>query len=160
MKLKVLTVIAALACGALHAQTVEVKDAWARASVPGQKATGAFMKITARDGARLVAVSSPAAGVAEVHEMKMEGDVMRMRAVQGGLDLPAGKTVELKPGGYHVMLMDLKTTLPKDSTLPLTLVFKDAKGVESKVELKVPVAAVAPAGKTDGKAAMDAHKHQ
>lgn len=160
MKLKVLTVIAALACGTLYAQTVEVQDAWARASVPGQKATGAFMKITARDGARLVAVSSPAAGVAEVHEMKMEGDVMRMRAVQGGLDLPAGKTVELKPGGYHVMLMDLKTTLPKDSTLPLTLVFKDAKGVESKVELKVPVAAVAPAGKTDGKAAMDAHKHQ
>ena len=97
------------------------------------------MKITAKDNAKLVAASTPVAGVTEVHEMKMDGDVMKMRAVEGGLELPAGKTVELKPGGYHVMLMDLKAALPKDSTIPLTLVFKDAKGVESKVELKVPV---------------------
>lgn len=129
-----------LATAALCAQTVEVKDAWVRTSVPGQKATGAFMKITAKDGARLVAASSPVAGVAEVHEMKMEGNVMKMRAVEGGLELPAGKTVELKPGGYHVMLMDLKSALPKEGTVPLTLVFKDAKGVESRVELKLPVA--------------------
>jgi copper(I)-binding protein len=73
------------------------------------------MSITAKDGARLVGASSPVAGVAEVHEMKMDGDVMKMRAVEGGLELPAGKTVELKPGGYHVMLMDLKAPLPKDS---------------------------------------------
>ena len=139
MNLKVLGAVLALACSTLHAQTVEVKDAWVRTSVQGQKATGAFMKITAKDGAKLVSASSPVAGVAEVHEMKMEGDIMKMRAVQSGLDLPAGKTVELKPGGYHVMLMDLKAALPKDSTIPLTLVFKDAKGVESKVELKVPV---------------------
>jgi hypothetical protein len=133
-----------------------------RTSVQGQKATGAFMKITAKDGSKLVSASSPAAGVTEVHEMKMEGDVMKMRAVVGGLDLPAGKTVELKSGGYHVMLMDLKAALPKDSTVPLTLVFKDAKGVESKVELKVPVAAVAPgapAGKAGDKPAMDHSKH-
>jgi copper(I)-binding protein len=158
MKLKAITAILAMACGSLYAQSVEVKDAWVRTSVPGQKATGAFMKITAKDGAKLVAVSSPAAGVAEVHEMKMEGDVMKMRAVQGGLDLPAGKTVELKPGGYHVMLMDLKAPLPKDSTLPLTLVFKDAKGVESKVELKVPVSTMAPgaaAAKAGDMPAMD-----
>ena len=127
-----------------QAQTVEVKDAWIRTSVPGQKATGAFMKITAKDGARLVSVASPVAGVAEVHEMKMDGGVMTMRAVNGGLELPAGKTVELKPGGFHVMLMDLKAALPKESTVPLTLFFKDAKGVESKLELKVPVA-TAPA---------------
>ncbi len=135
--------IAALAtslCFSAFAQSVDVKDAWVRTSVPGQKATGAFMKITARDGARLVSASSAAAGVTEVHEMKMDGNVMKMRAVEGGLELPAGKTVELKPGGYHLMLMDLKAALPKDSTVPLTLVFKDAKGVESKVELKVPVA--------------------
>ena len=158
MKLKALTVIAALACGTLYAQTVEVRDAWVRASVPGQKATGAFMKITAREDAKLVASSSPVAGVTEVHEMKMEGDVMKMRAVPA-LDLPAGKTVELKSGGYHLMLMDLKTTLAKNSTVALTLVFKDARGVQSKVELKVPVAAVAPGGKADDKAAMDGHKH-
>ena len=139
IKLKALGAVLALVGGTLHAQTVEVKDAWVRTSVQGQKATGAFMKITAKDNTKLVSVSTPVAGVAEVHEMKMEGDVMKMRAVQGGLDLPAGKAVELSPGGYHVMLMDLKAALPKDSTIPMTLVFKDAKGVESKLELKVPV---------------------
>ena len=143
MKFKLLFVGAALlsaAVGIVQAQTVEIKDAWIRTSVPGQKATGAFMKITAKEGTRLVSVASPVAGVAEVHEMKMDGGVMTMRAVTGGLELPAGKTVELKPGGFHVMLMDLKAALPKDSTVAMTLTFKDAKGVESKVELKVPVA--------------------
>ena len=150
MTTKILIIAAALLAGTAYAQTVDVKDAWVRTSVPGQKATGAFMKLTAKDGAKLVAASSPVAGVTEVHEMKMEGDIMRMKAVTGGLDLPAGKTVELKPGGYHVMLMDLKAALPKDSTIPLTLVFKDAKGVESRLELKLPVAAAPMAG---------AHKH-
>ena len=144
MKLKAITAILAMACSALYAQNVDVKDAWVRTAVQGQRATGAFMKITARDGAKLVSASSPAAGVVEVHEMKMDGDVMKMRAVQGGLDLPAGKTIELKPGGYHVMLMDLQAALPKDSSVPLTLVFQDAKGVESKVALKVPVSTMAP----------------
>jgi hypothetical protein len=150
MSIKTLIIVAALLAGMAHAQTVDVKDAWVRTSVQGQKATGAFMKLTAKDGAKLVAASSPVAGVTEVHEMKMEGDIMKMKAVAGGLDLPAGKTVELKPGGYHVMLMDLKAALPKDSTIPLTLVFKDAKGVESRLELKVPVATAPMAA---------AHKH-
>ena len=160
MKFKALALIAALATGTVFAQTVEVKDAWARTSVPGQKATGAFMKLTAKDGAKLVAISTPAAGVAEVHEMKMDGDVMKMRAVPGGLDLPAGKTVELKPGGYHVMLMDLKAALPKDSSVPLTLTFKDAKGVESKLELTVPVATVAPGAKAGDMPAMNHGNHK
>ena len=160
MKFKALSLIAALAAGTVFAQTVEVKDAWARTSVPGQKATGAFMKLTAKDGAKLVAIATPAAGVAEVHEMKMDGDVMKMRAVPGGLDLPAGKTVELKPGGYHVMLMDLKAALPKDSTVPMTLTFKDAKGVESKLELTVPVATVAPGAKAGDMPAMNHGNHK
>lgn len=138
-------VSSALSSAAL-AQSVEVKDAWVRATVQGQKATGAFMKLTAKDGGKLAGASSSAAGLVEVHEMRMEGNIMQMRAVQGGLDLPAGKVVELKPGGYHVMLMDLKAPLMKDSTVPLTLVFRDAKGTESKVELKVPVSTVAPGG--------------
>jgi periplasmic copper chaperone A len=140
MKLKQLSILAASLCAAavLHAQTVDVKDAWARATVQGQKATGAFMKLTAPQTAKLVSASSPVAGVTEVHEMKMEGDVMKMRAVPA-LDLPAGKAVELKPGGYHVMLMDLKTALRPDSTIPLTLTFRDAQGKESKQELQVPV---------------------
>ncbi len=150
------TLAAALVAGApAWAQTaaVKVEGAWARASVQGQKATGAFMRLTAQDGARLVRVESPAAGLAEVHEMKMEGDIMKMRALPA-LDLPAGKTVELKPGGYHVMLLDLKAPLAKDSAVPLTLVFQDAKGAESKLELSVPVGTAAP-----GAAKAHEHKH-
>lgn len=142
MKLKTLIAVLTLSATTAFAQ-VEVKDAWARATVPGQKATGAFMKLTAKDGSKLVGASSPAAGVTEVHEMKMDGDVMKMRAIPG-LDLPAGKTVELKPGGYHVMLMDLKAPLAKDGTVDVTLTFKDAKGVESKQNLKLPVNSAAP----------------
>ena len=91
--------------------------------------------------------------------MKMEGDIMKMRALPAGLLLPAGKTVELKPGGYHVMLMDLKAALPKDSTIPLTLVFKDAKGVESRLELKLPVAVSAASAVSAAGPAAAAHKH-
>ena len=126
------------------AQNVTVTDAWARATVQGQKATGAFMKITAKDNTKLVGVSSPVAGVAEIHEMKMEKDVMKMAALPNGLDLPAGKAVELKPGGYHLMLMDLKAPLTKDTTVPVTLTFQDAKGVKSNLELKVPVGMQSP----------------
>lgn len=136
------TMAAALAQPA--APAVRVDGAWARASVQGQTGTGAFMALTAREPLKLVAVASPAAGVAEVHEMKVEGDVMRMRAIDA-LDLPAGKTVELKPGGYHVMLLDLKAPLMKDSVVPLTLVFRDAKGAESRMQLQLPVSARAPA---------------
>jgi len=158
MKLKAIIATLAIASSTLYAQTVEVKDAWVRTSVPGQKATGAFMKLTSKEGAKLVGAASPVAGVVEVHEMKMEGDVMKMRAVPA-LDLPAGKTVELKPGGYHVMLLDLKTALKKDSTVPLTLVFKDARGVQSRMELKVPVAVSAPGAAMGGMADHD-HNHQ
>jgi copper(I)-binding protein len=138
-----------------QATAVQVDGAWARATVQGQRGTGAFMSLTAKDATRLVGVSTPVAGVAEVHEMKMEGDVMKMRAVPA-LDLPAGKKVDLKPGGYHVMLMDLKAPLAKDSTIPVTLLFKDAKGVESRLELKLPVATTAP-GAAGGTAE---HKHE
>lgn len=156
MKTKLIAASLALSAGVLSAQTVDVRDAWARAAVSGQSGTGAFMNITARDAARLVGVSSPLAGVAQVHEMKMEGDVMKMRAVPV-LELPAGQTVQLKPGGYHVMLMDLKQSLPKGSMLPLTLTFRDAKGVESKLALKLPVASSAPGTVAPGKAASHQH---
>jgi copper(I)-binding protein len=135
---------------AAQAQPVTVTDGWVRASVQGQNATGALMSIKARDNTRLVGVVSPVAGVAEVHEMKMDGGVMKMRAVEGGLEIPAGKTLDLKSGSYHVMLMDLKAALPKGGTVPLTLLFKDTKGAESRVELQLPVAVSATAS---------AHKH-
>ncbi|MBC7621372.1 MAG: copper chaperone PCu(A)C [Candidatus Saccharibacteria bacterium] len=134
--------------GLLWAQTVDVQGAWARATMPGQKATGAYMKLTAATGAKLVSASSPAAGVVEVHEMKMEGDVMQMRALQGGLDLPMARAIELKPGGVHIMLMDLKRPLLKDTTVPMTLIFKDRKGREFQTEVKVPVSSTPPAQMT------------
>ena len=124
-------------------KNVEVKDAWIRSTVAGQQASGAFMKITARQGTQLVDVSSPAAGVAEVHEMKVENDVMKMRAVPL-LSLPPGKVVELKPGGYHVMLMDLNQAFVVGSTVPLTLHFQNAKGLKSRLDLMVPVRATPP----------------
>ena len=128
---------------AVPSDPVKVTGGWVRSTVAGQKGSGAFMKITATEGVRLTGVASPVAGVAEVHEMKMDGDVMKMRAVPV-LELPAGSTVELKPGGYHLMLMDLKQALPAGSTVPVTLMFRDAKGAERRVEVKLPVAAAAP----------------
>ena len=126
------------------ATAVTVEGAWARPSVPGQKATGAFMRLTAPETMRLVRAQSPAAGVTEVHEMKMDGDIMKMRAVPV-LELPAGKAVDLKPGGYHVMLMDLKAPLAKGTSVAVTLFFQDAQGVERQQLLQLPVAAQAPA---------------
>ncbi len=125
---------------------VHIDQAWARASVPGQQASGAFMHITAQENLRLVGVSTPAAAVAEVHEMKMEGDVMQMRAIPA-LDLPAGKTVELKPGGYHLMFMQLKAPLQAGSDVPVTLQFENAQGQRLEQALQVPVKQLAqPAG--------------
>ena len=123
---------------------VQVSDAWARATVAGQKGTGAFMKLTAPEGATLVGAVSPVAGVVEIHEMAMEGNVMRMRALPKGLALPAGKAVELKPGGYHVMLMDLKQQLKAGEKVKLDLQFelKDRKLLT--LPLEVEVRSVAP----------------
>ncbi|RYX97761.1 MAG: copper chaperone PCu(A)C [Comamonadaceae bacterium] len=146
---------------AVGAPSVQVSDAWVRATVPGQQGSGGFMKLTSKTDARLVSITSPAAGVAEVHEMKMEGDVMRMRALDGGIELPAGKTVELRSGGFHLMLMDLKQTMAAGSKVPVTLTFrdgKDGKGVERKVEMALPVAVASPFGSGAADKA-DAHDH-
>jgi copper(I)-binding protein len=133
---------------------VKVEQAWVRPSVPGQQGTGGYMKLTAREGQRLVGASSPVAGVAEIHEMQMEGDVMKMR-LAGAIDLPAGKTVELKPGGLHLMLMDLKQPLAAGTSVPLTLLLKDGKGVESRVETQLSVGHAPPGGAP----VADTHKH-
>ena len=151
------SIMPSLVSTAAPAGQLQVEGAWARSTVPGQKGTGAFMKITAREGLRLVGLSSPVAGVAEVHEMKMEGDVMKMRAVPS-LELPAGRAVELKPGGYHIMLMDLKWPLGAGATVPVTLILKDTKGAESRHDLTLPVTATAPGGGAE-KAGQGAHKH-
>ena len=156
----VVAVCSALFSGAALAHPdaahVEAQNAWARASVPGQQASGAFMRLTAKEPLQLVGVETPVAGVAEVHEMKMDGDVMRMRAIES-LDLPQGVAVDLKPGGHHIMLQQLKAPLVKDTQVPITLVFKDAKGAVSRLHLQVPVRSTAPAA--DGEAGMGHHGH-
>ncbi len=119
------------------AQTA-VKDPWVRGTVPQQKATGMFAQVTSAGGGKLVSASSPVAGVVEIHEMAMEGNVMKMRAIPG-LELPAGKAVDLKPGGYHVMLMDLKQQLKAGDTVPVTLVVEGKDGKRETIEVKAPV---------------------
>ena len=136
-----------------HAQ-VTVKDPWVRATVPQQKATGAFMQLTSAQDARLVEVKSPVAGVVEIHEMTMEKDVMKMRALPKGLELPAGKGVELKPGGYHVMLMDLKQQMKEGDTVPVTLVVEGKDKKLTTIEVKAPVKPLATASKAPAE-----HKH-
>jgi hypothetical protein len=143
--LKTLLVLSGLALAAQSAlaQTT-VKDAWVRGTVAQQKSTGAFMQVTSAQGGKLVSAQSPVAGVVEIHEMAMEGNVMKMRAVPG-LDLPAGKPVELKPGSYHVMLMELKQQLKEGDTVPVTLVVEGKDGKRENIEVKAPVKALAAA---------------
>jgi copper(I)-binding protein len=140
-----------LATTLAHAQTT-VAEPWVRGTVAQQKASGMFARITSAQGGRLVSASSPVAGVVEIHEMAMSGDVMKMRALPNGLDLPAGKAVELKPGGYHVMLMDLKQQLKAGDTVPVTLVIEGADKKRETVEIKAPVRAMNPT-------AAQQHKH-
>ena len=127
---------------------VTVDQPWVRATVAAQKVTGAFMTLTAAKDSRLVSVSTPAAGVVEVHEMKMVDDLMRMRQVTA-LDLPAGKPVALVPGGYHLMLFQLKQQLKDGDKVPLTLEIEDASKVRSTIKVEAVVkplnAAAAPA---------------
>ena len=118
---------------------VQVKEPWVRATVAHQTASGAFLQITSARDAKLVEVRTPVAGVAEVHEMKMDQGVMRMSHMPGGLELPAGRTVELKPSGYHVMLMGLKRQLKAGESVPLTLVVEARDGKRETVQVTAAV---------------------
>jgi len=118
-------------------KALKIDHAFARATPAGAKAAGAFMTIqntgTAAD--RLVSAASPIAGVVELHEMTMEGNVMKMRAVPS-IEIPAGGKAELKPGGYHVMLMDLRGPLVEGQEAPLTLRFEKAGSVDVKIKIE------------------------
>lgn len=118
----------------VNAQTV-VDDAWVRATVAGQPSTGAFMHITASSDSKLVEVQSPAAKTVQIHESKMENDVMSMQPV-ASVPLPAGKSVAIVPEGYHVMLIDLVGQIKVGDQVPLTLIVEDSKGVKESIEVK------------------------
>lgn len=134
MKRFTLSMSLALITLAASAQ-VTVSEPWVRATVPQQKATGAFMKLQSAQDAKLISAKSAVAGVVEVHEMAMDAGVMKMRAVDG-LALPMGKAVDLKPGGYHIMLMDLKSQLKEGDAVPLTLTFETKDGKRQTMEVK------------------------
>lgn len=120
---------------------VTVTEAWVRGTVPKQQATGAFMKLKSTENVSLVNAASPAANIVEVHEMRMKDNVMYMRAIDD-IPLPAGKTVELKPGGYHVMLIELVKPLSKGDMVPITLTFVGKEGKRSTLVVKAEVRAI------------------
>jgi copper(I)-binding protein len=146
-----------LCCGAAQAQAqVTVQDAWVRGTVPAQEVTGAFLSVTTPTAARLVAVRTPVAGRVEIHEMAHEDGVMKMRALPTGLPLPAGQAVELKPGGYHLMLMELKQPVKAGEPVPLTLVVEGEGGRREEVAVKAEVKAL---GAQAPSAAPMQHEH-
>jgi periplasmic copper chaperone A len=122
------------------AQTT-VDDAWVRATVPTQTASGAFMTLTADSDSKLLSVASPVAKDVQIHEMTMKNDVMSMGPVKS-VDLPAGKAVAFDPNGYHVMLMGLTAQLKEGDSVPLTLTVENAKGEKETLEVKAPVRAL------------------
>jgi len=129
---------------------VTISNPWVRGTVGGMKATGAFMEITSRADTRLISAASPAARIVEVHEMAMVDNVMRMRAIPA-IAVPAGKPVELRPGGYHVMLIDLVKPLEPGATVPITLTFEGKDGKRETVAIKAEVRPLtAGAGKSPG----------
>ena len=130
-------VIAICISGWAHAQ-ITVAEPWIRATVPGQTVAAGYLKITSARPSSLVDVSTPLTARAEIHEMSMEAGVMRMRAV-ARIDLPAGKTVELAPGGYHLMLMNLDRPLREGDTVPITLVFEGPDNKRERVEVNARV---------------------
>ena len=134
-----LAALSALSAGVAAAQTVAT-DPWVRATVTGQKATGLFVELKSPTAARLTGGSSPVAAVVEVHEMRMDGSVMRMRAIDA-LPLPAGQGVTLKPGCYHVMLMGLKDSVKPGDTVPVTLKIEREGGKVETLEIQAPARA-------------------
>ncbi len=126
--------------------SLEIDQPWTRATPPTAKTGGGFVTITNKGTTpdRLIAARSAASDKVEIHEMKMDGSVMRMRELAQGVEIPPGATVTLKPGGYHIMFMELKAPFAKDAKVPVTLVFEKAGSID--VELAVqPMGAGAPA---------------
>lgn len=139
-----------LVAGAAHAHdykigSLQIDHPWTRATPKGAAVAGGYLKITNKGAAadRLIGGSSPAAGRFEIHEMRMNNGVMEMRALPAGLEIKPGETVELKPGSFHLMFMDLKTPFEQGQSIKGTLVFEKAGSVD--VDYKVEAIGGAPA---------------
>ena len=152
MKALRITVCALLALcgGGAYGAEVTVSDAWVRATAPGQKVAGAYLKITSATKAYLVGANSQAAQAVEVHEMSMTNNVMKMRPV-ARLELPAGKTVELKPGGYHLMLIDVARPLAPGASVTIRLTVEGSDGRRHDTDIKADVRDLGAKGALHGK---------
>jgi copper(I)-binding protein len=144
LKTLMLAAMSALFAQSAGAANIGIDQAWARATMPGQPVGAVYMVIETDADARLVAVSSPVAARVEMHEMKMDGGVMRMREVEGGLELPRGQAVTLQPGGLHLMLMNLKKPIAPGETIPLTLTL-ESNGKLQTIEVRAQGRAVSGA---------------
>lgn len=116
------------------ADNVKVENAWVRATAPGQKVAGGFLDMTADADMKLVGGSSPASDTLELHMMRMDGGVMEMRQIRE-IDLPKGKTVNLKPGGLHIMFINLKQQIKEGDKVPVTLTVRNAAGKEQQLQV-------------------------
>ena len=135
--------LAAICAGPAAAQQIKVGDlvldhAWVRATPGGAKVGGGYLTIENKGTTpdKLISGSSPAAGKVEVHEMAMNNGVMTMRPVKGGLSIPPGQSVTLMPGGYHIMMMELKAPLKKGDKVPVTLTFEKAGEVKVTFDIQ------------------------
>lgn len=145
MNKHLIALVASIALASHAFAQTTVTAPWARATVPQQSASGAFMQIRSADNARLVAASSPLAASVQLHKMEMDGHMMKMREVDG-IDLPAGATVNLASGGYHVMLFGLKRQLKEGDVVPLSLVVERNKGKRETIAVNAVVKPLTYAG--------------
>ena len=137
MKRLILAALLLSSCGQSGSPILQIADAWARETVAGQTSTAAYLTIanegTADD--RLVGVTMPAPAKASVHATENSGGVSHMREMSSGLAVPAGSTIELKPGGTHVMITGLQAPLRRGETLNLRLRFE--KSGEKPIDVRV-----------------------
>lgn len=154
-------IVSAVLFSASASAAVTVEDAWVRATVPGQQATGAFMKLTSDKDGKLIEAKSNISKAVEIHEMAMQDDVMKMRQIPT-LDLPNGKQVELKPGGYHIMFIDLHNQVKENDEVDLQLVVENNDGSKETIDIKAlakPLTKSAETAKHDEPMSMHKHGH-
>lgn len=156
MKKPLFALIASIAFASTAFAQTSVTEPWVRATVPAQKASGAFLQVRSADAARLVSASSPVAKSVEIHKMEMHGQTMKMREVDG-IDLPAGQTVTLASGGFHIMLVGLNKQLKEGESVPLTLVVQRKQGKNETVVVSAPVKALTYAAPNS---AAEGHEHK
>lgn len=151
---------ALLLSASVFAGDIQVENGWARASAPGQDGAGVDMAISSKQAATLLGASSPACKSVELHSMTSEGGMMKMREVDA-IDLPAGKRVNLRESGFHLMLVGLKAPLKEGDSVPLTLSIRVGNQGVVKVETKAEVRALtATKGNSNGHEHKHGHDHQ